>query len=87
MVTLKIQVKENPDKENDMLVKLITPKDLTKSTDQEQALAKWIVEQINEMFNKCLHRVIWKNIPRYDLHLHIQPLQHQRIQRVTSPLS
>lgn len=52
MITLKIQVKENPDKENDMLVKLITPKDLTKSTDQEQALAKWIVEQVNEMFNK-----------------------------------
>lgn len=52
MVTLKIQVKENPDKENDMLVKLITPKDLTKATDQEQGLAKWLVERINELFEK-----------------------------------
>ena len=52
MVTLKIQVKEDKSKENAMEVKLITPKDLTKSTPEEQALGKWIVEKINELFEK-----------------------------------
>lgn len=52
MVTLKIQVKEDKTKENAMEVKLITPKDLTKSTDEEQALAKWIVEKVNELFER-----------------------------------
>lgn len=52
MVTLKIQVREDKTKENAMEVKLITPKDLSKSTDEEQALAKWIVEKVNELFER-----------------------------------
>lgn len=52
MVTLKIQVKEDKTKENAMEVKLITPKDLSKSSDEEQALAKWIVEKVNELFER-----------------------------------
>ena len=52
MVTLKIQVKEDKSKENAMEVKLITPKDLSKSSNEEQALAKWLVERINELFEK-----------------------------------
>ena len=50
MITLKIKVKQDDD--NKMEVKLETPKDLSKSTDEEQALSKWIVEKINEMFEK-----------------------------------
>ena len=52
MVNLKIQVKEDPKDSNHVEVKLITPKDLKNSTEQEQSLAKWIVEKINEMFEK-----------------------------------
>lgn len=52
MVTLKIQVKEDKTKENAMEVKLITPKDLSKSTSEEQQLAKWIVEKVNELFER-----------------------------------
>ena len=52
MISLKLEVKQNPKDEKDMQVKLITPKDVSKSTEQEQALAKWIVERINELFEK-----------------------------------
>lgn len=52
MIVLKLQIKENPKDDKDMEVKLITPKDVSKSTEQEQALAKWTVEKINEIFEK-----------------------------------
>lgn len=52
MVTLKLQIKENPKDDKDIEVKLITPKDLSKTTEQEQGLAKWLVERINELFEK-----------------------------------
>ena len=52
MITLKLQIKENPKDEKDLQVKLITPKDLKDSTEQEQGLAKWLVEKINELFEK-----------------------------------
>ena len=52
MITLKLQIKENPKDDKDIEVKLITPKDLKGSTEQEQGLAKWLVESINNMFNK-----------------------------------
>lgn len=52
MVTLKINIKENPEDNKNIEVKLVTPKDLSKSTEQEQGLAKWLVEQINELFEK-----------------------------------
>ena len=52
MVTLKINIKENPENDKNIEVKLVTPKDLSKSTEQEQGLAKWLVEQINELFEK-----------------------------------
>ena len=52
MITLKLQVKEDPKDEKKIEVKLITPKDLKGSTEQEQGLAKWLVEKINDMFEK-----------------------------------
>ncbi len=52
MVTLKINIKENPENDKNIEVKLVTPKDLSKSTEQEQSLAKWLVEQINDLFEK-----------------------------------
>ena len=52
MVTLKLEVKENPKDDKDIQVKLITPKDLSKSTEQEQSIAKWLVESINGLFEK-----------------------------------
>lgn len=52
MVTLKINIKENPENDKNIEVKLVTPKDLSKSTEQEQGLAKWLVEQINDLFEK-----------------------------------
>lgn len=52
MVTLKINIKENPEDDKNIEVKLVTPKDLSKSTEQEQRLAKWLVEQINDLFEK-----------------------------------
>lgn len=52
MITLKLQIKENPADDKDIEVKLITPKDVSKATEQEQGLAKWVVERINELFEK-----------------------------------
>lgn len=52
MLTLKLQVKENPKDPTNIEVKLIVPKDLGNSTEQEQALAKWTIEKINEIFEK-----------------------------------
>ena len=52
MITLKLQIKENPKDEKDLQVKLITPKDLKDSTEQEQGLAKWLVEEIDGLFEK-----------------------------------
>lgn len=52
MIVLKLEVKENPKNDNKLEVKLITPKDISKSTEQEQGVAKWLVEQINEIFEK-----------------------------------
>ena len=52
MVTLKINIKENPENDKNIEVKLVTPKYLSKSTEQEQSLAKWLVEQINDLFEK-----------------------------------
>lgn len=52
MLTLKLQIKENPKDPSNIEVKLIVPEDLGKSTEQEQALAKWTIEQINELFEK-----------------------------------
>ena len=52
MVTLKLEIKGNPKDDKDIQVKLITPKDISKSTEQEQEIAKWLVEQINEIFEK-----------------------------------
>ena len=52
MLTLKLQIKENPKDPTNIEVKLIVPKDLKDSTEQEQSLAKWTVEQINELFEK-----------------------------------
>lgn len=52
MVTLKVEVKENPKDDGKMEVKLVTPKDISKATEQEKGVAKWLVEQINELFEK-----------------------------------
>ena len=48
---LKLRVEINQDSEEHIDVKMITPKDVSKNTEQEKATARFIVEKMEEIFN------------------------------------
>lgn len=50
MITIKVNVKE--EKDNHIDVRVIVPKDVSKSTDLEKDVSKHIVEGLNKIFDK-----------------------------------